>query len=174
MSIIRAIRLQRKLRIRQEVLFDHVVKWTWQRPYPRGVSPYFNEFRSVNKAVSKVNSMLPALYFVLSDMFGGSRSMWKASKDQIAAYRTVTRLERRGRTDIDIKSSGSGMDLFDNQIKLLWRINDNEYDYLARYEQIGDYIDNMESVSTKRRALNTVNRLLEKYYDDKSKDTNKG
>ena len=42
------------------------------------------------------------------------------------------RLERRNRTygDLGIKSSGGMFDLFDNAIKEIYRINDNEYNYL--------------------------------------------
>lgn len=79
-KLIKAIKLQRSLRIRQEVLCHHVVTWTWQRPYPKDDSPFFNEFCSVNKGAHNVNNKLPYLYFLLSDIFGGAYSLKKKSK----------------------------------------------------------------------------------------------
>lgn len=45
----------------------------------------------------------------------------------------MTRLERRNWTEdqISIKSSGGMLDLFDNAIKEIYRITDEEYDHLC-------------------------------------------
>ena len=65
MKLIKAIRLQRKLRKRQEYLCYKVCQW----------SPHLNEFAAVNKAVRNINKKLPKAYFFLSDVFGFAKSL---------------------------------------------------------------------------------------------------
>jgi hypothetical protein len=43
----------------------------------------------------------------------------------------MTRFERKNRTDIIYKGCGGITDAFDDMYKQLWRINDDEYDYLC-------------------------------------------
>ncbi len=77
MKLRKAIKLQRKLRIRQEYLCYKVCQYS--QNLCSGQSPYFNEFKSVNKAVENVNKKLPWIYFLLSDLFGGASSLRRQS-----------------------------------------------------------------------------------------------
>ena len=43
----------------------------------------------------------------------------------------MSRLLRKKRTDIELKSTGGITDLFDNAIKESWYINDAEYNYIC-------------------------------------------
>jgi len=81
MKIIKAIKLQRKFRIRQEVLCDKVCTWSYELYNEQ--SPYLNEYMAVNKAVKNVNNKLPIIYFILSDIFGGSASIKRKSQEII-------------------------------------------------------------------------------------------
>lgn len=81
MKLLKAIKLQRRLRIRQEYLCFKVCQHS--RNLPRDVSPFFNEFCSVNKAVENVNNKLPGMYFILSDLFGGAYTLKKQSEKYI-------------------------------------------------------------------------------------------
>lgn len=81
MKLIKAIKLQRKLRIRQEYLCFKVCQHS--QNFWLGESKFFNEYCAVNKAVEKVNSKLPGIYFFLSDLFGGAFSLRRASKKYI-------------------------------------------------------------------------------------------
>jgi hypothetical protein len=81
----------------------------------------------------------------------------------------MTRLERKNRTDI-LYSGGDITNAFDNVIKENWRINDDEYDYIAENasdEVINHLIAEDMTFSEKRKALTLINKLLEEY--DKSR-----
>ena len=78
MKIIKLIKMHRNLRIRQEVLCHKVVTWSWlENPRRYEPCPEFEEFRSVNRAVHRVETKLPNIYFVLSDLLGGSANLKK-------------------------------------------------------------------------------------------------
>lgn len=87
MKIVKAIKFHRKLIIRQEYLCYKVCQYS-QRLLS-GQSPYFNEFRSINKAVRNVEKKLPYLYFLLSDLLGGAISLKKESKIYIKEQEEV-------------------------------------------------------------------------------------
>lgn len=84
-----------------------------------------------------------------------------------------TRLSRKNRTveDLGILSSGGLMDLFDNQTKIFFRLNDNEYDFLC--DQIEDEDEDFSTLfgSTKvqmtfpqkRKMLIMLKELTDKY-----------
>jgi hypothetical protein len=80
MKLIKAIKLHRSLRIRQEVLCDECCKWS-QDQYLSGYNwtpfPKLKEYGSVNRAVNNVENKLPWIYFPLSDLFGGASSIKK-------------------------------------------------------------------------------------------------
>lgn len=78
MKIIKAIKLQRKFRVKQEVLFHKICIWSQELHYEP--SPYLNEFCAVNKAVVKINNKIPNIYFILSDLFGGASSLKRKSQ----------------------------------------------------------------------------------------------
>jgi len=78
MKLIKAISLQRKLRRRQEYLHYQVCKWSELlfEISSRGIdSPYLSEYISINNAVRRINKKLPWVYFILSDIFGFSKSL---------------------------------------------------------------------------------------------------
>jgi len=73
MKLIKAIKLHRKLRIRQEILFHACILWS-QEQWITGYKPFpdLNEFSSINHAVIKIENKLPNIYFFLSDILGYS------------------------------------------------------------------------------------------------------
>jgi hypothetical protein len=63
--MIKAIKLHRKLRKQQELLFDECVKCSQIfKPFTK-----LNEYISVNKALRKVENRLPMIYFFIGDLF---------------------------------------------------------------------------------------------------------
>ena len=69
MKIIKAIKLQRRLRKLQEELFHKCCKHSQQLPFQEAF-PRLHEYGAVNRAVRKVNNKLPGIYFFISDLFG--------------------------------------------------------------------------------------------------------
>ena len=76
MKLIKAIKLHRKLRKIQEQLFEdcvfhsQLVFFTSKIDGKYPAYPELNYYTSINKAVEKVSSKLPWLYFAISDIFG--------------------------------------------------------------------------------------------------------
>lgn len=66
MKLIKAIRLHRKLRKRQEYLCYEVCL---------GNHSYLNEYGAINKAVRNIGNKLPWAYFFISDIFGFHKSL---------------------------------------------------------------------------------------------------
>ena len=61
----------------------------------------------------------------------------------------MTRFERKNRTDINYKGCGGITDALDDMIKQLWRINDDEYDYLCETltdEELSDITPEFKSI----------------------------
>lgn len=86
----KAIRLHRNLRVRQEIACYKVVKHSQDSVFDKSLpdmSPDLPELSSVNKAVRSVASKLPSIYFTLSDLFGGASS-----------------IKRRALKELDVKS----------------------------------------------------------------------
>lgn len=82
MKLIKAIKIHRKLRIRQEILCDECCRWS-QLQYKSDdykSFPNINKFESINNAVRRVEKKLPSIYFILSDLFGGISSIRKQPK----------------------------------------------------------------------------------------------
>lgn len=86
------------------------------------------------------------------------------------------RLERRNwkESDVGIKSSGGLLDLFDNQIKSLYRITDDEFDFIAERITDGEstyFLGEAETFSEKRETLKILFKYLEEFkkqQDEKS------
>ena len=81
----------------------------------------------------------------------------------------VSRCKRKFRPyeELKIKSIGSMLDLIDNVIKEVYRITDDEYDYLA--ENLSDvempyFVAEKLSFSEKKECLRIVQNHLSKYY----------
>ena len=85
----------------------------------------------------------------------------------------MSRLSRKNRTEeeLGIKSRGGMFDLFDNEVKNVLRITDEEYDHLA--DKIADdeinfvFKDNL-TFSEKRRCLIIVDKHLKDFYGTKT------
>lgn len=79
----------------------------------------------------------------------------------------ITRLQRRNRTDIHFKEHGVITDLFDNAMKEVWRINDDEYDYLCEHTSDLNcplFLDEKMSISQLKSKIKEVNSIIEEYY----------
>lgn len=77
----------------------------------------------------------------------------------------MTRFERKNRTDIVYKGCGSITDAFDDMYKQLWRINDEEYDYLCKTltdEELSDITPEFKTISQMKKAIIIVNTALSK------------
>lgn len=80
----------------------------------------------------------------------------------------MSRLSRKNRTeeDLGIKSSGGIFDLFDNEVKGVFRITDEEYDFIAEHikDEEKDIIfkDNL-TFSEKRQCLIIVDKYLKEF-----------
>lgn len=77
----------------------------------------------------------------------------------------MTRFERKNRTDIDYKGYGGLTDAFDDMYKQLWRINDEEYDYLCETltdEELSNITPEFKSISQIKKAISIVNNALSK------------
>ena len=78
----------------------------------------------------------------------------------------MTRFERKNRMDINYKGCGGITDALDDMIKQLWRINDDEYDYLCENLTDGELctiIPEFKSISQIKDAINITNKYLSKY-----------
>jgi len=86
----------------------------------------------------------------------------------------ISRCKRKFRDEkeLNILSKGGITDLFDNQIKLVYRITDDEYDYLCEClsdEEIGYFVSEDLNFSEKRVLIKLLEKHLENYYN---KETN--
>lgn len=78
------------------------------------------------------------------------------------------RLIRRNRTpdDVGLKSSGGMLDLFDNTIKEIFRVNDDEYDYLCDNmtdDELGLLIKDEFTYQEKRQLITIMDKYLSEY-----------
>lgn len=80
----------------------------------------------------------------------------------------MSRLDRRKRelSELGIKSSGGMLDLFDNAVKETYRLNDDEYDFIAERitDNEADIFLNMKlSFKDKRKVLKILDKYLKLY-----------
>jgi len=83
----------------------------------------------------------------------------------------MSRLSRKNRDDINIKSSGGLLDLIDNGLKEIWRINDAELDYLCEVssdEELKLLIDDGMSISGVKKVLTYIDEKLDEFYKKES------
>lgn len=81
--------------------------------------------------------------------------------------RDVTRLSRRNRTDIKIAGSGGILDLVDNVVKEAFRIDDDEYDYIAEQatdDELTYLLQESVSFSDKRILITILQKYMTRYY----------
>ena len=77
----------------------------------------------------------------------------------------MSRISRKDWTckDMGLKSKGGLLDLFDNQIKNIYRINDTEFDYLC--EVLSDYendifLNDNRTFTDKRKIIELLNKHI--------------
>jgi hypothetical protein len=77
----------------------------------------------------------------------------------------MTRLQRKNRTDVVYKSGGV-FDLIDNAVKKLWRINDEEYDYIIDNltdDELSLFLLDKSFTRTQLKCMiEKINKILEK------------
>jgi hypothetical protein len=77
----------------------------------------------------------------------------------------MTRFERKNRNDVVYKGCGRITDVFDDMFKQLWRINDEEYDYLCETltdEELSDITPYFKTITQMKKAIVIVNTALSK------------
>ena len=77
----------------------------------------------------------------------------------------MARFERKNRTDIVYKGCGGITDAFDDMYKQLWRINDDELDYLCKTltdEELSYIISDFKNITQIKKAINIINTALSK------------
>lgn len=80
----------------------------------------------------------------------------------------LSRAGRRNRTceDLGIKNKGGMLDLFDNAIKEIYRITDDEYDYIAENLTDGEmtlFVAEKLTFGEKKQCLSIVEKHLANY-----------
>jgi hypothetical protein len=82
----------------------------------------------------------------------------------------ISRLARKSRTDeeLGILSSGGLLDLFDNEIKLSYRLNDDEFDYIAQNmsdEDMELFTNENKTYDQKIKVIKLLEKYLKEYYE---------
>lgn len=76
---------------------------------------------------------------------------------------------KRKNVEIDyVSGEMSPFDMFDNHIKRTWRINDDEYEYIAKHaseDEIGMLVIEELSFRQKREALTILNKYVKEYHE---------
>jgi len=77
----------------------------------------------------------------------------------------MSRINRRHwlNKDMGIKSSGGMYDIFDNQIKTVYRINDDEYDHLCEVmtdEETDIFVTEIPTFADKRKMIELLNKYI--------------
>lgn len=77
----------------------------------------------------------------------------------------MSRIDRRDwlNKDIGYKSSGGLFDLFDNQIKTIYRINDDEYDHLCEVMSNDEsqlFVTENPTFTEKRKMIELLNKYI--------------
>lgn len=86
----------------------------------------------------------------------------------------MTRLERKNREDILFKGCGGITDAIDDFLKQLYRINDDEYDYIAEFakdDELDKILKSLDTFSDKKEAIKITNRLILYYHKSKENET---
>lgn len=82
------------------------------------------------------------------------------------------RSKRKNRTDIKYVTRGGLFDIFDNILKQVYYINDDEYDYICEHgtdQELELLVTENPSFKEKREILNLLDDFLEKYNNDNNK-----
>jgi hypothetical protein len=75
------------------------------------------------------------------------------------------RIDRKGwlNKDMGIKSKGGMFDMFDNHIKVVYRINDEEFDYLCEVmsdDETDIFVNERPTFSDKRKMIELLNKHI--------------
>jgi hypothetical protein len=65
--------------------------------------------------------------------------------------------------DMGIKSKGGLLDLVDNQIKVVYRINDDEFDYLCEVmsdDELDIFVTDKPTIADKRKMIELLNKHI--------------
>lgn len=84
----------------------------------------------------------------------------------------TSRLSRRNRTDIEFVEYGGLGDLFDNEFKATFIMNDDEADFISENsteEELEIILSESPSFTTKRQMIIILNKYFEKYKSIKEK-----
>ena len=78
----------------------------------------------------------------------------------------MSRINRRHwlGTDMGIKSKGGMLDMFDNHIKTVYRINDDEYDYMCKVmsdDEINIFVNERPTFAEKRKMIELLNKHID-------------
>ncbi len=82
----------------------------------------------------------------------------------------MSREQRKLRTDIVFKGCGGLTDAFDDAMKSVWYINDEEYDYIcenATDEELDLFLGGNGKFSDMKKSLTIVDRMIDKMYSTK-------
>ena len=77
----------------------------------------------------------------------------------------MSRINRKNwlNKDIGYKSSGGMFDLIDNQIKSIYRINDDEYDHLCEVmsdDEMDIFVTDKPTYADKRKMIELLNKYI--------------
>ncbi len=81
-------------------------------------------------------------------------------------------MREKKRADISYKGCGGIDDAFDDMYKQMWRINDDEYDYLCETltdEELSVITPEFENISQIKKAIKIVNEKLLEYKKNDSR-----
>jgi hypothetical protein len=78
----------------------------------------------------------------------------------------MSRIDRRNwlESDIGYKSSGGIFDLFDNGIKSIYRINDDEFDHLCGVmtdDELNLFVNENPTFAEKRKMIELLNKHIQ-------------
>jgi len=78
----------------------------------------------------------------------------------------MDRFSRKNRKDINYLSAGGFFDAIDNGVKEIWRINDEELDYICENatddEMFYFIVDEKSTISDIKKGIQIVNNLLDR------------
>ncbi len=80
--------------------------------------------------------------------------------------KSMSRIDRKHwlNKDMGIKSKGGLLDVFDNQIKAAYRINDDEFDYLCEVmddEESNIFVTENPTFAEKRKMIELLNKHID-------------
>lgn len=87
----------------------------------------------------------------------------------------MSRLSRKYRTDIEYVSTGGVLDLFDNAVKNIFRMNNAEYDYFcqnASQEEMDTTMGMRQTFSEAKETLRIIDKYVKECYEQEEQQNN--